>query len=134
MYFPLNPFALLLCLVASDQTLVVSSNSEKEKSAWLESLASGPHSPLVSTAQGTDLPDRGQAKEPFPSVQKENVKPSEAFIKSEQIPVKIPQVMSRARLSNLTCTSDLAMGGGVEAKSSDILLFDVAQFLSSSKL
>ncbi|XP_046853117.1 rho guanine nucleotide exchange factor 7-like isoform X2 [Xenia sp. Carnegie-2017] len=100
---------------ASDQTLVVSSNSEKEKAAWLESLASGPHSPLVSTAQGTDLPDRGQAKEPFPSVQKENVKPSEAFIKSEQIPVKIPQSHTFPRTETTTITQSASLPRSVAA-------------------
>ncbi|XP_028401642.1 rho guanine nucleotide exchange factor 7-like isoform X3 [Dendronephthya gigantea] len=76
---------------ANDQTLVVSANSEKEKSAWLESLASGPHSPLVGSPQSNGSPERHQGKEPLSAAQKENIKPADVLMKSEHVPLKIVQ-------------------------------------------
>ena len=73
--------------------MVVSANSEKEKSAWLESLASGPHSPLITSSQSSGSPERLPGKESLSAAQKENIKPADAFMKSEPVPVKIVQVV-----------------------------------------
>ena len=72
--------------------MIVSANSEKEKSAWLESLASGPHSPLVTSPQSNGSPERFPGKEQ-PLAQKENIKPADVFMKSEHVPMKIVQVL-----------------------------------------
>ena len=83
----------MFIVVANDQTMIVSANSEKEKSAWLESLASGPHSPLVTSPHSNGSPERFPGKEQTSSAQKENIKPADAFMKSEHVPLKIVQVM-----------------------------------------
>ena len=70
----------------------MSANSEKEKSAWLESLASGPHSPLITSSQSNGSPERLPGKESLSAAQKENIKPADVFMKSEHVPVKIVQV------------------------------------------
>ena len=72
----------------------MSANSEKEKSAWLESLASGPHSPLVTGTLSNGSPERFPIKEPIPAAvpPKENTTPAEVFKKSEHVPLKIVQV------------------------------------------
>lgn len=70
----------------------MSANSEKEKSAWLESLASGPHSPLVGSPHTNGSPERLQGKEPHSAVQKENIKPADVLMKSEHVPLNIVQV------------------------------------------
>ncbi len=84
---------MIFIVIANDQTLIVSANSEKEKSAWLESLASGPHSPLVTSPQSNGSPERFPGKEQLSPAQKENIKPADVFMKSEHVPVKIVQVV-----------------------------------------
>jgi hypothetical protein len=83
----------MFIFVANDQTMIVSANSEKEKSAWLESLASGPHSPLVASPQSNGSPERFPGKDQPSSAQKENIKPADVLMKSEHVPMKIVQVM-----------------------------------------
>lgn len=80
--------------VANDQILKLSANSEKEKSAWLESLASGPDSPLITSPLSDSTPDKLPSKEPTsPAVSsKENTTPTEVSKKSEHVPVKLVQV------------------------------------------